>query len=187
MSDKALHDWLRSEGPAHLDSISRGILESVDVSRNCLTDQGGDSLLEFLMHHNRPTRRLKLFQNRLRHPQALCEFAEHPVCGVGSGSGLQEIHLSHNSLRIGFLEGLLESVARARREGGRQRLAPLWLRVEKNEGLPEAAKHILEAKEFCGLRLCFDGARQGYSGCGPHKCKHGADVHLVITFVKASG
>ncbi|CAK0834034.1 unnamed protein product [Prorocentrum cordatum] len=126
------------------------------------------------MRQNRPTRRLKLFNNRLSAPRALCDYAEHPVCGVGSAGGLQEIHLSHNSLRVGLLEGLLEAVARAR-GSGRRRLAPLWLRVERNEGLPEAARHITEdAKEFCGLRLCFDGARQGYVGCGPHKCKHGA-------------
>lgn len=173
-SDDGLKHWLKEEGPGHLDRLGPGPLDCVDVSQNDLTDDGVNFLADFLLSRGQKTRRLKLFNNRLREPIGICRLLEDTRLGVGERDGLDELHLSHNVVTYKMLERILGAVTKSNYPPN----PPLWLRVEQNVGLANDARHLREAPPS-GLKICFE-AERGRSGCSLKHCRHGADVHLVL-------
>lgn len=183
LSDDGMRRWLAADGPAHLDRLGPGPLDCDDVSHNRLTDDGADALVEFLLRRRQPTIRLKLFQNQLREPSALCRLVGDSRCGVGAAQGLSELHLSHNNVTFRALDALLSSVRRRVDEVGRLR-PPFWLRVEKNPDLFEGARNLTEEGNPYGLKLCFEGGKPGTFHCTTRSCRHGADVHIIAALGK---
>jgi len=175
-NDEGLRRWLEEEGDRHYAEQLSGsaALDCVDLSHNGLSDCACSPLVDFLLQKGLPTKRLKLFNNNLRSPKALCRLIEHDSFGVASRDGLMEIHLSHNGLTATFLGELLESVARCGVRGGQ----PLWLRAEKN-GLNESdVDRVLPQR---GLKVCYAGGQRRAGGhCTLHRCHQGADVHVVL-------
>lgn len=179
-SDEGLREWLASEGPRHLDMLGPGALDCVDFSHNSLTDEGADRLVDFLLGRSQPTRRLKLFHNRLREPRALCRLLEDPHCGVGAPDGIAELHLSHNLVRRTMVQQLLNSVGcRVAKLGGPLR-PPLWLRLERNTELSDEAQSLAKEGGQFGVKLCLEASSRK-SGCTLRRCRYGADVHLVFS------
>jgi len=185
-SDAGLRQWFDTEGTRHLERLGPGPLDCMDLSHNCLSDQGADDAVSFLLWRGQQTKRLKLFHNYLLEPLALCRLIEDERCGVGAVDGIRELHLSHNQMKISVLERLLSSVATRldnMDKEARPWRPPLWLRVEHND-LDGEATDLL--KETCsGVKLCFDcgvkSSRQCRSqGCTLTHCKNGADVHLGL-------
>jgi len=184
LSDAGLRQWFDTEGPRHLARLGPGPLDCMDLSHNNLTDQGTDDVVSFLLWRGQQTKRLKLFNNYLLEPLALCRLLEDEQCGVGAVDGITELHLSHNKMNISVLERLLSSVA-ARLDkvdkDARLLRPPLWLRVEQNDLEREAQDLLKETRS--GVKLCFEcdikERRHGrYQGCTLVHCKNGADVHL---------
>lgn len=179
-SDDGLRDWLSSEGLAYNKWLGNRGLDCVDVSHNGITDEGVEHLLSYLMDTGRRTRRLKLFHNRLREPKALCHFVEHQGVGIGAKGGLQELHLSHNLIRVPFLEQLLQAISRA--SAGvdtSQSRHPLWLRLEENEDVTTEVVQRLTNHEDCNFKVCL-ACNNKSSGCNLQHCKNGADVHILL-------
>lgn len=170
--------WCKVQGRKELEKFGKGSLDSVDASKNSLTDDGVASLLDFLVDMRKGTIRLKLFNNNLKEPAAVCRLIEDKNLGVGNECGLHELHLSHNSIGVSGLEMLLDSVFRRARDCGGLR-PPVWLRVERNRGLSESAREIADAYARRGLRVCLDGGTPN-SGCNLKTCRHSADVHLHV-------
>lgn len=178
-SDQGLQQWIKKDADPHLEGLpGRGAVDCVDLSQNNLTDKGVDDLVRFLVRRRQKLLRLKLFKNKLCEPRGLCDLVRHPDCGVGGPDGLAELHLSHNQLSFSWLEALLYSIGGRIKEsqGLRQ---PLWLRVENNGSLAEDAWGLSDQDEKYGMKLCFRGGT-AKSGCGIRRCRHGADVHLVL-------
>lgn len=182
-NDNGLRQWIATTGPEHIYYLGKGPLDCVDVSQNDLSDDAVEHLVNFLIEKSQPTLRLKLFNNKLREPLALCRLIEDQVCGIGSETGLRELHLSHNALTTYALERLLESVSRVS-WASEHRKRPLWLRIEKNDGLYEGAQRVVEKaradKHLPQVCLEAGGKGKGKGGCSLTYCKHGADVHLLV-------
>lgn len=179
MSDDGLRKWLSLEGPSHLKWWGSKVLRCVDVSHNKLTDEGAEHLISFLLDRKQGTERLMLHHNRLQEPSAICRFLEDPVCGVGADDGLMELHLSHNLIRVSFLEQLLEALSRRVSGSGRRPRHPFWLRLEQNEDLASESAERVANSDFGGLKMCM-ACNKRDTGCTLRHCKYGADVHLVL-------
>jgi len=185
LSDAGLRQWFDVEGPRHLARLGPGPLDCMDLSHNNLSDQGADNAVSFLLWRGQPTKRLKLFHNCLREPQALCRLLEDERCGVGAIDGITELHLSHNQMNMSMLERLLGSLATRLNKEGKPLRPPLWLRMEHNN-LDSGAEDLLK-ETYSGVKLCFEcGIKGRRQGCNLARCRYGADVHLVLTMVDSS-
>lgn len=178
LNDDGLRQWFLREGPQHLQRFGHSPLNDVNVSRNSLTDEGVGYLIDFLLERKQSTRRLKLFENQLREPSAICQLIEDQTIGVGANSGLSEIHLSHNNISAVALGRILDSLRKRAASCGSLR-PPVWLRVECNDGLEDFSHDLAEMHREKGLKLCLQGGIRG-SGCNIRSCKYGADVHLRL-------
>lgn len=160
------------------------VLDCVDVSQNELSDQGVKFLVDFLLARGVRTQRLKLFNNELREPTALCRFLEDPHCGVGGKDGLGELHLSHNGITSRTVYEVIDAVGRRLRNLGGRIRPPLWLRFERNgDHLQEVERHLQKETTVSGVQVCLQAGTSG-SGCNLKQCKHGADVHVVFNVIK---
>lgn len=178
LGDDGLRRWLAEESKGLLDRLGSGSLDCVDVSHNNLTDDGVNSLINFLLEKRISTRRLKLFNNRLRAPASLCNLLEDPHCGVRSLHGLCELHLSHNCVHKNFLEDILAALGACKKKGPSWSY-PLWMRVERNDDLMGESVDSICKADYNGLKICRDPVFQE-SGCSTKRCEKHADVHVVL-------
>lgn len=178
LADDGLKQWFETEAPVQLEKLGKGPLNVINVSCNLLTDEGVEFLVNVFLERKQPTRRLKLFQNLLREPSAICTLIEDPYIGAGLPNGLTEIGLSHNNISAVALGRILDSLRkRAVLCGGLW--PPFWLRVECNDALNDFAHDIAELHRTRGLKLCLQCGIPK-SGCNIRKCIRGADVHLRL-------
>jgi len=178
LDDDGLRRWLSDEGPAYLRRFGHGPLNDINLSRNSLTDEGVRYLVDFLVERRQSTLRLKLFENQLREPSAICQLIEDRVIGAGAAGGLCEIHLSHNNISAAALGRILESLRWRAASCGPFR-PPVWLRAECNDGLEDFSHDLAETHREKGLKLCLQlGTRN--SGCNIRWCRFGDDVHLRL-------
>lgn len=182
-SDDGLKRWLHEQADKHLDGLGCAIfpLDCVDVSHNNLTDDGVNALVDYLLKRQQPTRRLKLFSNRLREPPSMCDLIRDGCCGIGARNGLSELHLSHNLITESMVDNLLGATGKAIAACGGRLRQPFYLRMELNstlEGLDP--KRFSEDDGKRGFKICLSA---GYpkSGCNVKHCRHGADVHLILS------
>lgn len=178
LDDDGLRQWLSDEGPAYLRRFGHGPLNNINLSRNSLTDEGVRYLVDFLVERRQPALRLKLFENQLREPSAICQLIEDRVIGAGASGGLSEIHLSHNNISAAALGRILESLRWRAASCGPFR-PPVWLRVECNEGLEGVSHDLAEMHREKGLKLCLQAGVRN-SGCNIRQCRFGGDVHLQL-------
>lgn len=166
---KWTQDDVSSDGGLYLlRELGQKPLDAVDFSCNALTDRGADALIDFLIEHRWPVKRLKLFVNRLRTLDHVCRLLEDPVIGLGSpsGAGPEELHLSHNALDESAIEQLLEVASTWKaRNGGRPIRPSLWVRVEHN-GLGDLTP-LLDQAERGGLKVLLSAQpnKERAAGC----------------------
>lgn len=191
MGDEGVRRWVADWGSRLLQCAQSGVpkhltaeglpplLECVDFSRNRLTDDGVEVLMDFLRTKQVRTRRLKLFGNKqVRAVRGLEALLRDPTCGLATGA-LQELHLTHCSLDRAALRTILIAVQECWPEIGKgpsRKTPPVWLRVEKNE-ISEFAKLCEEHRE-AGLKICLAEVKLG---CKLHVCKAlggSADIHI---------
>lgn len=181
LSDDGLQRWLHEEADRHLDRLGRGPLDCVDVSHNSLTDKGVNALVDYLLRRQQPTRRLKLFHNRLREPPSISDLIEDKWCGIGARDGLCELHLSHNLITVSMLDNLLDSIGRAIAACGGWLRPPLYVRLELNPSLEETdTTRFAKDDGSRRFKICLS-AGNSKSGCRLGHCRQGADVHLMLT------
>lgn len=181
LSDDGLRRWLHEEADTHLERLGSGALDCVDVSHNSLTDEGVNSLVDYFLRIRQPTRRLKLFHNRVRNSPAICDLIRDDACGIGARDGLAELHLSHNCVTSDMLDGLLEAIGHALTacNGRRSQRQPFYLRLELNSSLTDIDAARLEDESWMGFKVCLN-AGNAKSGCNLRSCRRGADVHIIF-------
>ena len=182
-SDDGLKRWLHEQADKHLDGLGCAMfsLDCVDVSHNNLTDDAVNALVDYLLKRQQPTRRLKLFNNRLREPPSMCDLIRDGCCGIGARNGLSELHLSHNLITESMVDNLLGATGKAIAACGGRLRQPFYLRMELNstlEGLDP--KRFSEDDGKRGFKICLSAGYQK-SGCNIKHCRHGADVHLILS------
>ena len=182
-SDDGLKRWLHEQADKHLDGLGCAMfsLDCVDVSHNNLTDDAVNALVDYLLKRQQPTRRLKLFNNRLREPPSMCDLIRDGCCGIGARNGLSELHLSHNLITESMVDNLLGATGKAIAACGGRLRQPFYLRMELNSTLEGIdPKRFSEDDGKRGFKICLSAGYQK-SGCNIKHCRHGADVHLILS------
>lgn len=182
LGDEGVLEWISKDGSEVLKHLGDGgSFDSVDLSENQLTDEGGEALIRWLLECKVPVRRLKLFKNRMRSPAALCGLIEDEILGVGASAGVRELHLSSNEIDKEGVIALLDSICERKKKTSAVFDPPLWLRLERCEHhlSEERAQKVVEDFAAKGLKICLEGGVKG-SGCSIQHCKHSADVHLHV-------
>lgn len=148
-------------------------LDLIDFNNNGLSDKGANVIVDFLVEHKTPVKKLKIYGNRLSSCEAFCRLLEDPSCGLQNEISLQELHLSHNTITISAFEDLLNTIAQCKRPEPMS--PPLWLRIENNDFKQEDVSEVVERLQD-QLQVCF---AEG-DDCSEKVCATGADVHIVL-------
>jgi len=156
-----------------LQRMSGTYLNMLDFSNNGLTDDGINTIVDFLIQHKKPVKKIKLYGNKMISADGIIRLLEDPVCGLQNEHHLQELHLSHNEISLPAMEELLDAIAALKPPGPISQ--PLWLRVEKNGFGPDAFDDIAHRLRDT-LNICFVLGK----GCTNQACEAGADVHIVF-------
>jgi len=180
LGDAGLASWSRDltapdGGPSLLRQLGEGWLSLIDFSHNGLSDHGAETLIAFLISHQRPVKRIKLFGNKISSTGAICQLLKDPICGLRAPVSVRELHLSYNLITVSALEELLETIAEVK--GSASLPSPLWIRIEGN-GLENHASVVVEKVRQNGLEVCIVTQKEKDQGCTMSSCISGADIHL---------
>jgi len=157
-------------GPTLLKRCGGHYLDLIDFSNNNLSDKGANVIVDFLLEHGKPVKKLKLYGNQLTSCEAICRLLEDPACGLQKEVSLQELHLSHNQIDNAALEDLLNTIAQCKKPEPIS--PPLLIRLEKNKIAEEDACELAE-RLADQLQVCII-LGSGTTGDAD------ADVHVVL-------
>jgi len=155
--------------------LEEGWLSLLDFSHNGLSDHGAETLIAFLISHQRPVKRIKLFGNKISSTSAICRLLKDPICGLRAAVSVHELHLSYNLITATALLELLETIADMK--GLASLPSPLWIRIDGN-GLENHVSVVVEKVRQRGLEVCIVTQKEKDQGCTMSSCISGADIHL---------
>ena len=114
-------------------------------------------------------------------PPSMCDLIRDGCCGIGARNGLSELHLSHNLITESMVDNLLDATGKAIAACGGRLRQPFYLRMELNSTLEGIdPKRFSEDDGKRGFKICLSAGYQK-SGCNIKHCRHGADVHLILS------
>lgn len=141
-----------------LISENSSVLEFVNVSGNNLSDDGVETLVDFLQAQEKPLKRLDVRNNRLTEPLALCQILREGTCGLSSSQGLRQLALTGNPITdVGFISIFDEMYQLKVNSGGTLR-PPFEIEVDKNAPAGEASAEdregMFETIAEMGITIC---------------------------------